>query len=177
MLLSLLICSVLFVYVRAFSGPLGRIPGPFGARLSRLWMAKHSWDGDMHRPMIELHRKYGKLIRTGPNEVSISDLSAIKKIYGAGSKFRKSDWYSVWQGHRKFDLFAERDERIHGSQRRLISKIYALESLKDLEMYVDDAVADFIGIMHEKQNTSINMGLFVQLFAFGMNTSCCEAQS
>lgn len=36
----------------------------------------------MHRTMISLHKKHGKLVRTGPNEVSISDLTAIRKIYG-----------------------------------------------------------------------------------------------
>ena len=55
---------------------------------------------------MKLHKKHGKLIRTGPNEVSVSDLSAIKKIYTAGTKFSKSGWYGVFQGHRKFDLFA-----------------------------------------------------------------------
>lgn len=60
----------------------------------------------MHRTMIKLHKKYGNIVRTGPNEVSIADLSAIKKIYAAGTKFSKSSWYEVWQGHRKFDLFA-----------------------------------------------------------------------
>ncbi len=114
------ISSFLVIYLGAFSGPLGKIPGPSSARLSRLWMVKHSWDGDMHRKMHELHRKNGKIIRTGPNEVSVSDLSASKKIYGAGARFRKSDWYSVWQGHRKFDLFAEQDEKPHASQRRLV---------------------------------------------------------
>ena len=42
-------------------------------------MVKHSWQGDMHRTMIEVHKKHGKLVRTGPNEVSVADLSAIKK--------------------------------------------------------------------------------------------------
>lgn len=169
--------SLLCVYILAFGGPLGRIPGPFSARLSKSWLVRHSWDGEMHRTMIELHQKYGKLIRTGPNEVSISDLSAIKRIYGAGTKFRKSSWYSVWQGRRKFDLFAERDEKIHGQQRRLVSNIYAMESLKDLEKYVDDAIARFIDIMHNSQNKSFNMGRFVQLFAFGKIQSFCIAQS
>lgn len=36
----------------------------------------------MHRTMIALHQKHGKLVRTGPNEVSVSDIAAIKKIYG-----------------------------------------------------------------------------------------------
>lgn len=86
---------------------------------------------------------------------------------GAGTKFKKSDWYSVWQGHRKFDLFAERDERIHGTQRRLVSRIYSMDSLKDLEKYVDDAVDVFMTKMQEMQGQSVNMGLWVQLFAFG----------
>lgn len=101
-----LLCLLSVLYFLAFGGPLGPIPGPLGARFSRLWMIKHSWQGDMHRTMIKLHQKYGNLVRTGPNEVSVVDLSATKKIYAAGTKFRKSGWYGVFQGHRKFDLFA-----------------------------------------------------------------------
>lgn len=77
--------------------PLASVPGPFWASLSRLWLTKHSWDGDMNTTMIELHSRHGALVRTGPNEVSVADLAAIKTIYGAGTKFRKSNWYSVWQ--------------------------------------------------------------------------------
>ncbi len=154
------------VYQRRFS-PFAGIPGPFLASLSRLWMTKHSWDGDMNRTMIDLHREIGTLVRTGPREVSVSDLTAIKQIYGAGSKFRKSDWYSVWQGHRKFDLFGERDEKIHGEQRRLVSRAYAMDSLKDLEEYVDHAVTIFLDNMSERQGQVIDMGNWVQLFAFG----------
>jgi hypothetical protein len=62
--------------------PLARIPSPFGASLSRLWMVMHAWKGDMHRQMINLYSKYGKLVRTGPNEIAVSDLGAIKNIYG-----------------------------------------------------------------------------------------------
>lgn len=69
------------VYYRVFS-PLARIPGPVEASLSRLWLVKHTWKGDMHRQMLALHAKHGKIVRTGPNEVSVTDLNAIKKIYG-----------------------------------------------------------------------------------------------
>lgn len=41
-----------------------------------------------------------------------------------------------------------------------------MESLNDLEKYVDNAIAHFVRIMHE-QNKNVNMGVFVQLFAFG----------
>jgi hypothetical protein len=82
--------------------------------------------------------------------------------------FRKSDWYSVFQGHRKFDLFGERNEKIHRVQRRLVSRIYAMDSLKELESYVDDAIKVFLTRMRERQGQVVNMGLWVQLYAFGM---------
>ncbi|KAF9891401.1 hypothetical protein FE257_004257 [Aspergillus nanangensis] len=153
------------IYHRIFS-PLASIPGPISASLSRLWLVKHTKQGDMHREILKLHAQHGKLVRTGPNEVSVTDLNAIKKIYGAGSKFRKSAWYGVFQGHRKFDLFAEQDEAIHGAQRRLVSRIYAMDSLKDLEHYVDGAVAVFVDKMRGLQEQSIDLGEWLQLFAF-----------
>lgn len=158
--------AISYIIYQRFFHPLASIPGPLWASLSRLWIMKHSWDGDMNVTMIDLHKRHGNLVRTGPNEVSVSDLAAIKTIYGAGTKFRKSDWYSVWQGHRKFDLFAERSERLHGEQRRLISRAYAMESLKDLEPYVDNAVNVFLDNMRQRQIQVIDMGNWVQLFAF-----------
>lgn len=168
-LISVLLFGVLVSYVvyQRFFHPLASLPGPFWASLTRLWITKHSWDGDMHRTMIALHESLGPLVRTGPNEVSVADLNSIKTIYGAGTKFRKSDWYSVWQGHRKFDLFAERDENIHGKQRSLISQAYSMSSLKDLEPYVDDCVRQFLDAMEGMQNQVVDMGKWVQLFAFG----------
>lgn len=157
---------VLYVVYQRFFHPLAKVPGPFWASLTRLWITKHSWDGDMHRVMIDLHDKHGDLVRTGPNEVSTSDPTAIKTIYGAGTRFNKSDWYSVWQGHRKFDLFAERNERLHGQQRKLISRPYSMESLKDLEPYVDDTLGVFFSRMNEHLGHVIDMGKWVQLFAF-----------
>jgi hypothetical protein len=169
-LISLLTPVLLFlsyvIYLR-FLSPLSSIPGPFTASISRLWLLKHSWDGDMHRTMITLHAKHGKLVRTAPDEISVSDLTAIKKIYGAGTKFRKSDWYSVWQGHRKFDLFPERDEKIHGAQRRLVSGIYAMNSLAQYQGQVDEAIEVMVQQMKKKGGETVDLGVWLQLFAFG----------
>jgi cytochrome P450 len=158
----------IYIATAFFRDPLSRIPGPLYARFSRLWMVQHSIAGDMHTTMIALHKKHGKLVRTAPNEVSISDPTAIKLIYGAGTKFRKSDWYSVWQGHRKFDLFGGRDEKVHGQHRRLISSIYSLDQLKKLEPGVDTAISLFIKRVDElaKGGESIDMSKWAQLFAF-----------
>jgi cytochrome P450 len=93
---------------------------------------------------------------------------------GAGNKFRKSEWYSVWQGHRKFDLFAERDEAIHRTQRRLVSNAYSMDALKKLEPYVDQTLTVLLSKLSEfainGKDRTIDMALWAQLFAFGMFT-------
>ncbi|KAJ8112601.1 hypothetical protein OPT61_g5064 [Boeremia exigua] len=161
------IIVALGVFIIAYSfltDPLRKIPGPLSARFSRLWMVQHSRAGDMHTTMIALHEKHGKLVRTAHNEISISDPAAIKTIYGAGSKFRKSAWYSVWQGHRTFDLFGERDERIHGKQRRLVSNIYSLDQLKKMEPYVDSTLTLFLGRLRDiGEKGAIDMGKWAQI--------------
>ncbi|KAK2770579.1 cytochrome P450 oxidoreductase [Colletotrichum kahawae] len=85
---------------------------------------------------------------------------------GAGSKFRKSDWYSVWQGRRKFDLFPERDDAIHAAQRRLVSRPYAMSTLKELEPYVDSAIHVLFDKLNEMVGQTVDMGNWVQLYAF-----------
>ncbi|KAG8627750.1 hypothetical protein KVT40_003623 [Elsinoe batatas] len=162
-LLALSLAS--FVHYR-YLHPLAKVPGPFWASLTRLWILKHSKDGDLHRVMIDLHRQHGYLVRTGPNEVSVSDPATIKTIYGAGTKFYKSKWYSVWQGRRKFDLFGEQDERKHGQQRKLVSRAYAMETLKDLEPYVDHTIQLLNDHLRRRSGEVIDLGRWVQLFAF-----------
>ncbi|KAF4550322.1 Cytochrome P450-like protein 22 [Elsinoe fawcettii] len=116
--------------------------------------------------MTELHRKYGVVVRTAPDEVSVADLSAIRTIYGPGSKFRKSDWYSVWQGSQKTDLFAERDIQTHANLKRKISRIYAMSSLTPLEKWIDDAVDCFMDQMGKRGTDVVDLGTWLQLLAF-----------
>jgi hypothetical protein len=80
-LLPLLPLLAWVIYYR-FLTPLAKIPGPFSASLSRLWLIRHSVRGDIHQVFIDLHRQYGPVVRTGPTEVSIADPAAIKPIYG-----------------------------------------------------------------------------------------------
>ena len=51
----------------------------------------------------------------------------------------------------------ERDERIHNSQRRLVSQIYSMETLKDF----DDAVAHFGRQMQDRLGQNIDLGFFL----------------
>ena len=80
----MIVFTALVVYVGYYKiwSSLAGIPGPFFASLSRAWLVFHSLSGDMHRETVRLHEKHGSLVRIGPNQVSVTDPDAIRKIYG-----------------------------------------------------------------------------------------------
>jgi hypothetical protein len=68
---------------------LSPIPGPRWARFTGLYRVYRLWSGKAPSVYLELHQKYGPIVRTGPNTVSIADPSTIPTIYGIGSNFLK----------------------------------------------------------------------------------------
>jgi hypothetical protein len=59
------------------------VPGPFLAHFTDLWRSRAQNSPNFGAKMLELHRKYGPLVRTGPNFVSVSDPAAVPIIYGS----------------------------------------------------------------------------------------------
>lgn len=60
----------LWLYIVAYRvifHPLKDYPGPFGAKLSRWWTIKQTWDSHLHyhRVQQQLQKKYGDYVRTG----------------------------------------------------------------------------------------------------------------
>ena len=66
-----------------------RPPGPaFAAftKLVRVWLLIN---GDGPAKYLELHKKYGSVVRTGPNHISLASPDSISAIYDLKGAFRK----------------------------------------------------------------------------------------
>jgi hypothetical protein len=85
----ILLSGILYPFYLYFVHPLRRYPGPFLAKFTDLWRFYNARGKRSHLSMIELHEKYGPVVRTGPNTISISDASYVNKIYGHGRGFVK----------------------------------------------------------------------------------------
>ena len=72
---------------------LRHIPGPRAAALTNL--VRRSWvtTGRAHQIHTALHRRYGTVVRFGPDAVMVSQPKAIDKIYGFKTRFLKA-WRS-----------------------------------------------------------------------------------
>ena len=111
-----------FILYRFLSSPLRKVPGPTLARFSRLWYLFSVRRGRFEQENVELHAKYGKIVRIAPNEYSIADPDAIKTMYGRGTQFRKSDWYTAWEVPHMPNQFSSK---------------WTVESIDDLEICTD----------------------------------------
>ena len=78
------LASWIYTYYR-----LSHIPGPWYAAWSDLPRMYWVWTGNSHLKQLELHRKYGPLVRLGPDAVSVSDTTEIPNIYTFTGKFKK----------------------------------------------------------------------------------------
>lgn len=83
--IALYIPVLLFLRYRA----LRYIPGPFFASFTNLWRAYAQSAGGFNTKLIQLHEKYGPLVRLGPNSVSVGDPAAVGIIYTNRGEFIK----------------------------------------------------------------------------------------
>lgn len=75
--------------VNKFTNGLNGVPGPFLAGCTDFWRFFIVWGRRPELVHIELHRKYGSVVRLGPRTVSIADNQAVKAIYGPSAGFTK----------------------------------------------------------------------------------------
>jgi hypothetical protein len=57
--------------------------------IGETWFAWLTLKGNPDTTLRELHRRLGKVVRIGPNEVSIDDSDAVKDLYGHGNDIEK----------------------------------------------------------------------------------------
>jgi len=89
--LSLLALGIYVAYTigSVVADPLRDIPGPFLARFTRLWYFFEVYKGSFEITNLNLHKKYGPIVRIAPYEYSVDDVEAAKSIYRVGNGFVK----------------------------------------------------------------------------------------
>lgn len=80
-LTTILILLLTIIVYRLTLHPLSAVPGPKLAAVSNTWHAYHARNGRMVELGRTLHRRYGPVVRVGPNEVWFDSKQAFQAIY------------------------------------------------------------------------------------------------
>lgn len=79
--LAAIILFIATATYRLTAHPLASIPGPKLAAVSSFWHAYQARNGRMAHLGRTLHRRYGPIVRFGPNEVWFNTKEAFQAIY------------------------------------------------------------------------------------------------
>ncbi|CAI7637858.1 unnamed protein product [Penicillium manginii] len=148
---------------------LARIPGPKLYALTKWRLALEDWKGTRTRRIYELHKKYGPVVRIGPNEVAFNSLSALRTIYGAGSGFERTSFYSMFDVYTKKNLFTFASVREHSQRKRLIAHAYSKSAItKRSSNMIEEKVLGYLNLIEQDPDSAEE--LFSSLHYFSLDS-------
>lgn len=156
-----------------FLSPLRKIPGPFLARLTPLWLRYIDMSGTRTKTLHELHQRYGATVVIGPNEITANDISNVKELYGQLTTFVKAPIYEsmTMEPH---GIFGLRDRVAHGQRRKLLSHAFSQSNLQECEPLIQRQLDKLLAAVQQSAGNPIDVLRWFRLAAFdvvGTSTS------
>ncbi|KAF7188764.1 Cytochrome P450 monooxygenase [Pseudocercospora fuligena] len=137
-------------WVRSYQR-LSHIPGPTGWGLTVIpWVLVHL-KPDMMDQYHQLSKKYGPLVRVGPNTVITSDADVIRKMSAVQSPYRRSmNYYAMRLNPGKDHVFSTRDEAVHNNLRKTMTAGYSGKENLSLENDVDESILELCQLIDNR---------------------------
>jgi len=168
-----IVLALLFVarsIKRRYFSQLYKYPGPFLASISRAWKVISTARGHTEHDFIDLHRKYGPVVRIAPNELSFASPQAARDILTAGRGFHKTDFYGVFPPPENPDIFTETREHVHAQKKRVAATPYSMASMLNQSDRIDSVIqmlrAKLDGFASSETKKPIDLGNWLHYFAF-----------
>ncbi|ROV93639.1 hypothetical protein VMCG_08103 [Cytospora schulzeri] len=137
------VATVFFTYLVASTAyswyRLRKVPGPFLAGISYLWTLSVSSSGQDARIYSELAKKYGHLIRVGPDLVLTDDPDVLRRISGVRSTYIKDGFYRASLRHPDHDtMFSMISNSQHDKRKGQLADAYSKPGALGMEPIVDN---------------------------------------
>ncbi|KAH6844703.1 cytochrome P450 [Chaetomium sp. MPI-CAGE-AT-0009] len=162
-----------YTIYRFYLDGLSRIPGPAIAKISNLWKINAAAQAEMPWRNIALHRKYGPLVRIGPNMVSVNDPEAYPVINGFRRVFPKTRFYSTAEGWYKgkplTTVITARDRQYHSYLLRVASGAYSVASTPQMEVKLQplvDLLLNKLNDLGQSGKKPVDTATLIAHFAF-----------
>lgn len=125
---------------RKYASPLRQYPGPWLASYTRLWKVLSTASTRTHLDHIELHKKYGPIVRIAPDELSLASPEAARTLLSAGKRFYKTRFYGVFPPPENPDIFTEYREDVHAQKKKVANVPYSMSAMQQLSPFIDDTI-------------------------------------
>ncbi|OHW90976.1 trichothecene c-15 hydroxylase [Colletotrichum incanum] len=137
--------GVATVIYNLFFHPLRRYPGPKLWAATPMPAALSILRGTPHLKVLELHKRYGDIVRIGPNELALSHAEAWKEVCGHLQRGQEENGKDPKYTNEEADmsLISASRER-HGPLRRLLSHAFSARAMAEQQPLMDRHIDLFI---------------------------------
>ncbi|KAI0449059.1 cytochrome P450 monooxygenase [Xylaria acuta] len=147
------VCLVVWYVVSCVSAwyRLRHVPGPFIASFSYLWMAMTAGSSKQAYIHRDLFKKYGPVVRIGPNEVATGDPEIARRAGATSGTWKRDDWYLGSMPDAKGRTMGQMQEpRIHDALRAKLAPAYNGRDVLALEPGVDGNIGDLKQLLRRR---------------------------
>ncbi|KAL5514428.1 hypothetical protein ACEPAG_2516 [Sanghuangporus baumii] len=147
--------------------PLAKYPGPVLAKLTKFWVVYRFYKGDYLPNIIAAHKKYGDVVRMGPNELSFVNADLVPQLLAPDMPKGPS-----WEGRRNPDLPASvvvtRSSKEHAQKRVFWSHAFSTTSVRDMQSTITRRVLQLTEELEKRAATkqTVNITEWMSFFAF-----------
>ncbi|KAF7171054.1 hypothetical protein CNMCM5623_003521 [Aspergillus felis] len=135
-----------------FFHPLSRFPGPLFHRASRLAYVYRYIRGTFTFDVLEMHQRYGDIVRVAPDELSFAHPDAWSDIHKkAGEKMDKAEWFYRPIQRSPLQIINESHER-HSRLRRHLATGFSEKSIRDQEPIIRGHIDLLLQRLRENSN-------------------------
>ncbi|KAL8708557.1 MAG: hypothetical protein Q9220_006610 [cf. Caloplaca sp. 1 TL-2023] len=143
--------------------PLSRFPGPKNAAATPLPFVRNQSRGNQVNWVMQLHAKYGEIVRIAPDELSFINLSAWHDIGLARPELPRGAKGTLASPNGHADLGSETNREKHTRQRKIMSHAFsdrALKSQEDiLKHYSDLLITKLWELFSQAEKSSITLDM------------------
>ncbi|KAF3911581.1 hypothetical protein ABW21_db0204952 [Orbilia brochopaga] len=137
------------------------------AALANYWMARQLRNGTFSKTVKELHKTYGaRVVRTGPNELSVNDVDVIDKIYNGS--YQRGPFYEGGKLRGQVSIKDTRSSYHHAIWRRIWEKAFTPSELKYYAAETDAIVFKLLKVLKNKSGNDINCTELINNFALDL---------
>lgn len=156
------VATILYVVAasvhRIFFSPISRIPGPKLAALTYFYQSYfdlYPYQGRWLFQQIELHKRYGPVVRVGPDEIHVDDPEFYAEFAGTSTKRRNKSttwyWFSGMKQNIGVAAFATLDHDHHALRRGAMNGFFSKRKVQELEERIRSHVRKMIERLMESK--------------------------
>lgn len=149
---------------RIFLNPLNKFPGPWPARIGSLYFSFKVANSDAYYKLQALHKRYGRIVRIGPNDLSVTDPTIMETAFGRNSRVEKGWWYD--NDYPLSSMHTTRSKALHEKRRKVWAPAFSEKAIRDYETKINGLSDLLVSKIAALKGQRVDMKTWFNLYSF-----------